>query len=132
MGRKSLMVLDTCAVIWLAFDRQKLSEHSLNQIDRSDNILISTMSFWEIGVKINKKKLSIPITFHELVRLYAENENVRLVAPDVDIVIKSLDLKWEHKDPVDRIIVSTAWKYDDCIVTADSHIEKFYKKTIGR
>jgi PIN domain nuclease of toxin-antitoxin system len=36
------------------------------------------------------------------------------------------------KDPVDRIVVATAWKHDDCIVTRDSPIERFYRKTVGR
>jgi PIN domain nuclease of toxin-antitoxin system len=132
VGEAGLMVLDTCAVIWLAFDREKLSERALNQIDKCNDILISTLSFWEIGVKIRKKKLSIPVTLQSLVHLYSENEIVRFISPDIEIVLTSLELTWENKDPVDRILVATALKHDDLIVTADSLIEKFYPRTVGR
>ena len=56
------MVLDTCAVLWLAFNRENISEETLNSIEKSNEIIISTMSFWEIGIKIEKKKIAIPLS----------------------------------------------------------------------
>ena len=124
------MVLDTCAVLWLAFNRENFSEETLNKIENSDNIIISTMSFWEIGIKIKKKKATIPLSLQDLIRLYVNNENVSIIAPDLNIILQSLEFKWKHRDPVDRMIVATAKKFDDYIVTSDMVIKKFYKKTV--
>ena len=124
------MVLDTCAVLWLAFNRENFSEETLNKIENSDNIIISTMSFWEIGIKIKKKKVTIPLSLQDLIRLYVNNENVSIIAPDLNIILQSLEFKWKHRDPVDRMIVATAKKFDDYIVTSDMVIKKFYKKTV--
>ena len=124
------MVLDTCAVLWLAFNREKITEETLSEIDKCPSLIISTMSFWEIGIKIHKKKLAIPIGFHELMRLYVSHERVSIVPPDLDIIVHALELEWEHRDPVDRIIVATALKFDELIVTSDSIICQFFKKTI--
>lgn len=124
------MVLDTCAVLWLAFNRENFSEETLNKIENSDNIIISTMSFWEIGIKIKKKKVTIPLSLQDLIHLYVNNENVSIIAPDLNIILQSLEFKWKHRDPVDRMIVATAKKFDDYIVTSDMVIKKFYKKTV--
>ena len=124
------MVLDTCAVLWLAFNRENFSEETLNKIENSDNIIISTMSFWEIGIKIKKKKVTIPLSLQDLIRLYVNNENVSIIPPDLNIILQSLEFNWNHRDPVDRMIVATAKKFDDYIVTSDMAIKKFYKKTV--
>jgi PIN domain nuclease of toxin-antitoxin system len=125
-----MIVLDTCAVLWLAFNRENLSSATLRKIDNDDELIISTMSFWEIGVKIRKKKLEIPLDLAELVHLYANNASVFVEPPDLEIVLRSLDLKWDHRDPVDRFIVATAQKHSCQIATSDQVIRKFYRKTI--
>ena len=124
------MVLDTCAVLWLAFNREKFSEGTLGQIDRCEQLYISTMSFWEIGIKIQKKKLVIPMALDEFVRLYSVNEAVSLVAPDLEIILLTQGLPWAHGDPVDRIVVATAMKYDTQLVTGDSEIGKYYSRSV--
>lgn len=124
------MVLDTCAVIWLAFERENISEETLNSIEKSDEIIISTMSFWEIGIKIEKKKIVVPLSLKELIHLYVKNETVSIIPLDLNIILQSFELNWKHRDPVDRMVVATAMKYDRHIVTSDTVIKKFYKKTV--
>ena len=124
------MVLDTCAVLWLAFNREKFTENTLDQIDRCEKLHISTMSFWEIGIKIRKKKLVLPMVLREFVRLYSGNAAVSIVAPDLEIILLTLELPWTHGDPVDRIIVATAIKYDTLLVTGDSEIGRFYPRSV--
>jgi PIN domain nuclease of toxin-antitoxin system len=124
------MVLDTCALLWLAFNREKFTRTTLDLIDASETLYISTMSFWEIGIKLQKKKLTIPMELTEFVRLYSGNAAVTVVAPDLDIVFLTLGLQWAHSDPVDRMVVATAMKYDTRIVTGDAEIVRFYPRSI--
>jgi PIN domain nuclease of toxin-antitoxin system len=76
------MLLDTCAVLWFAFNREKFSPTTLHKLDLCTNLIISTMSFWEIGIKVRKKKLSMPLTVSELAHLYSTHKSVSLIAPD--------------------------------------------------
>lgn len=124
------MILDTCAVLWFAFDRDKLTDDTIDRIENSDAIRICTLSFWEIGIKVQKKKLVLPLGVDELAHLFMQNESVELVSPDIAIVSLALKLDWQHRDPVDRMVVATAQKYGDVIVTADSEISAFYPRTI--
>jgi len=125
-----MIVLDTCAVLWLAFNREKFSASTLTVIDSCENAVISTMSFREIGVKLQKKKLTIPLGFRAFVHLFSGNANFTIVAPDLQIILQTLELEWEHRDPVDRIVVATAMKYDSLIVSGDGVIGGFYPRTI--
>jgi PIN domain nuclease of toxin-antitoxin system len=124
-----MMLLDTCAMLWLSFDEAKLSRSTLKRIDDGERILVCSLSFWEIGIKIKKKKLEIPLSLSEFVTCYNDNDGVEIIAPDAGIVVLAAELAWEHQDPVDRMIVATAKKFDAEIVTADEYIRRFYLKT---
>jgi len=124
------MVLDTCAVLWLAFDRERFSEAALEKIERCDTVRISSLSFWEIGVKIAKRKLVIPVSVADLASLYLKNPRTDIIAPSVDIIVAALALQWPHRDPIDRIIVATARKFKSPIVSADTIISGFYNETL--
>ena len=50
MPRREL-VLDTCALLWLASDRGWLSAEALRAIDRAELVWVSPISAWEIGLK---------------------------------------------------------------------------------
>jgi PIN domain nuclease of toxin-antitoxin system len=125
------MLLDTCAVLWFAFDRNKLSADTLARIERAECVYISTMSFWEIGVKVRKGKLNIPLSPEALAGVYAKALRVTFVAPELDIVLTALALNWDHADPVDRLLVATSVKLGVPLVTADTVIARFHPDTIA-
>ncbi|MBD3321136.1 MAG: PIN domain-containing protein [Chitinivibrionales bacterium] len=129
MGGPGVMVLDTCAVLWMAFSRDKFTPSTLSKLDSASHLIINSMCFWEIDIKVKKGKLEIPISVNELAGLYAGNTHVRIVAPDIGIILTSLELDWKHRDPVDRIVVATAQKENSPIVTSDKIIKKFYHPT---
>ncbi|MDJ0596729.1 MAG: hypothetical protein QNJ72_43335 [Pleurocapsa sp. MO_226.B13] len=45
-------------------------------------------------------------------------------------MVKSVNLAWSHRDPVDRIMVALAMNNNCSIITKDSEIRKFYSQTI--
>jgi PIN domain nuclease of toxin-antitoxin system len=124
-----MMLFDTCAMLWLSFDETKLSQQLLNRVEGGEHILVCSLSFWEVGIKIKKKKLEIPLSVREFASYYVENDGVEIIAPDAGIVTVAVELPWDHRDPVDRIIVATAQKFDAEIVTADTAMIQFYAKT---
>jgi PIN domain nuclease of toxin-antitoxin system len=124
------MVLDTCSLLWRCFEPEKISQATLNDLNKTNEIIVCSISFWEIGIKIKKKKLSLPIKLVEFSKLLRQVENIQIISIDLDIWIKALDLNWKHKDPVDRVIVAAATKYNCPIVTSDKSIKRFYKNVL--
>ena len=47
-----MMLLDTCAVLWLAHDQSKLSTDTLRKIESAPVIYLSAISGFEIGLKV--------------------------------------------------------------------------------
>lgn len=124
------MLLDTCALIWWTLDPAQLSLKTRKLLDAADHVYVSAISIAELGIKIKKKQLELPLSLRDYVqRLYRSNISILPVTDS--IILDSLDLKWVHSDPVDRIIVATAKHEKWAIVTKDDEIKKYYKRTIG-
>lgn len=124
------MILDTCVLLWRAFEKEKLSKKAMNATSNASELLINSISIWEIGIKIKRKRLKIPISIQSLVHRLKEIDGVRIISVDENIWLESLKLKWNHNDPADRVIVATARILDMPIVTDDREMRKFYKKVI--
>ena len=54
------MILDTCALLWLAQGEGELSETALQRIDVAPVVYVSAISGFEIGIKVQKGKLALP------------------------------------------------------------------------
>lgn len=55
---------------------------------------------------------------------------IRIVPIDEEIWLESVKLEWEHKDPVDRVVVAVAKINRASIITADRKIADFYPLVI--
>jgi PIN domain nuclease of toxin-antitoxin system len=127
-----MVLLDTCALIWWTLDPEKLSQAAAaacEDIHKTGGV-ISSISIWEIGIKIKKGSIDIGISLEEYVSRLKQIANLDIVPVDEDIWVKSITIDWAHKDPADRAIVATAALRDLPIVSKDSTIKKFYSNVI--
>ena len=131
-----MIVLDTHILIWWATaDLTKLSPKAISAINQElegGEIIISSITAWEIAMLIAKERIVISMDLDEWLSTIAQIEAVKFYAVDNDIVVKSASLPGEfHKDPADRIIVATARKLGCGLVTADEKIIHYpHVKTI--
>ncbi len=131
-GINKMILLDTCALIWWTLDPKKLSEkawEACQKMEQKEGI-ISSISIWEIGIKIKNRKLDIGMSIEKYTELLYKLGYLKIIPVDEEIWISNLLLNWEHPDPADRTIVATAMLHRTSIVTADEHIKQFYNKSI--
>ena len=127
-----MIVLDTHVLLWWTLDPAKLSRKAsglCSEITKT-GCLISSISIWELGIKIKKGALDIGMTIDEFTRKIRTLNSVEIVPVDENIWIKSLQLDWDHRDPADRVIVATAESREASIVSMDEKIRSFYRDTI--
>lgn len=127
-----MVLLDTCALIWWTLDPNKLSTKAFEacqKMERKEG-LISSISLWEVGIKIKNKKLDIGMTIEKYTELLYKLGYLKIIPVDEQIWIRNLLLNWKHPDPADRTIVATAMIHRTSIVTADEEIKQFYDKHI--
>jgi len=119
-GGFALMLLDTCALLWLARGGKGLTREALRRIREAPVVCVSAITGFEIGVKVRKGKLSLPATPSEWIRAVIEHHDLRMLPLDLGVCVRATELPAIHADPCDRMIIATAEQHHLTIVSADS------------
>ena len=122
-----MIVLDTHALLWWALAPDQLSETAAaacEQVDR-DGGFASSISIWELGVKIARGKLAIGVPIDEFARRIEQGGAVELLPVGTTTWLRSLALDWPHRDPADRVIVATALLKGVPVLTKDQDLHAF-------
>ncbi|MCL1987507.1 MAG: type II toxin-antitoxin system VapC family toxin [Firmicutes bacterium] len=119
-------LLDTHVIIWLAgVDAWKLSQKSKDVLfNNGNNLSISVVSLWEIAIKMNNNKLNLGISLEELADK-AQQSKIDILPIKLEYLFGLSKLPFYHKDPFDRILISTAICENMVILTADENIQKY-------
>jgi len=123
-------LLDTHTLIWTILQTNNLSKKSREIIsDRSNEICISTVSFWEISLKIRIKKISFGnININDFPQ-YAKNMGFTIIdmQENETITFHELPLKKNHKDPFDRMLIWQAITRNMTMISKDGSFEQYKK-----
>lgn len=119
------VILDTCALLWLAAGGGQLSQTALARIDSAVVVHISAVSGLEIGLKCKAGKLTLPATPQTWFDAVMEQHSIEILPLDLSICILSTQLPAIHGDPCDRIIIATAQMKNLSVVTTDAQFESY-------
>ena len=125
-----MVVLDTSALLFWTLHRERLSEAASGAISGADRVLVSSISIWEIGIKVARGGLSIPLPVREYAERLERIARVEVLPVDTEIWLANLEFSWDHRDPSDRTIVATAVVNDCPLVTSDRAMRSFYPRTV--
>lgn len=125
-----MIVLDTSALLYWTLDPAKLSPPAVQVIQQADQILVSSISVWEIALKVKRQKLILPLAIPDYVERLGRLEALEILPVDVQTWLDNLALPWDHRDPADRTIVALATRRGCPLVASDQVIAAFYPKTI--
>lgn len=116
-----MILLDTHALLWWALDPERLSKAALRRVRDMEERggYASAISVWELGIKVQRGQLELPITVEELARRIEGGGVVELLPVDTTTWLRTLSLAWDHRDPADRVIVATAQLKQVPILTKD-------------
>lgn len=117
------LLLDSHVVVWWADDPSLLSVEAAAAIaDPTNDVWASAASAWELAIKVTQGKLAVDV--RSLFRQLADR-GVRLRGIGVDDGINAALLAWNHRDPVDRMLVAQAQASQLTLVTRDAVIRDF-------
>lgn len=119
------MILDTCALLWLAAGGKKLSRSLLKKINEAPAIYVSAISGFEISLKASQGKLDLPHPVEKWFQQVAEHHALTVLPLNLDVCIAAAKLPPIHDDPFDRFIVATAKLNGLAVVTADERFEAY-------
>lgn len=88
-----------------------------------DQLCVSAMSAWEIGMLIGKGRLPTTKSAISWFNDFVEEVEMPVLPASPDILIASSFLPQPiHNDPTDRILIATAREHDLTIITRDRAI----------
>lgn len=124
------VLLDTCALIWLATGDRKLSPAARETIQDADFLCFSSISIWEIARKAKKGELEIPVTPAKFADMLVKRYGMEELPLDIAVMLRASALPEIHKDPADRFIIAAAMLNDCVVVTGDRHFPEYGIETI--
>jgi PIN domain nuclease of toxin-antitoxin system len=120
-----MMLLDTCAVLWLVHDQSKISPDTLSRIESAPVVYISAISGFEIGLKCRAGKLTLPMPPADWIKEVVEHHNLSILDLDLETCVKATELPPIHRDPCDRLIIATALAQGMPVVTGDKRFAEY-------
>ena len=118
-------LLDTHVIIWMVEGSPNLPLAIKEIIKNPKNqVAISLISLWEIAIKMNIGKLTLNLTFDELVDVLRSGDFDFIQIED-EYLSGVFKLPLLHKDPFDRLLITTAIAEHLTLVTIDENIQKY-------
>jgi PIN domain nuclease of toxin-antitoxin system len=124
------LLLDTHVFLWFTLGRclPKPIVKSIEDAQNSSKLYMSDISSWEIGMLDSKNRISLNVESLAWLKMAISNTGIQMLRLSPEIVVDSCRLpEWDHKDPSDRIIVSTSRHHSLSIITADQMIIDYGK-----
>jgi PIN domain nuclease of toxin-antitoxin system len=115
------LLLDTNILIWRQQGRVDRIGNALEAVETAEELLVSVVSFAEIGVKVAVGKLRMPPGIHQ--HVLESGARILGLAPEHGLGIARLPL--HHRDPFDRLLISQARHEGLTIATSDPHFTAY-------
>ncbi|MGD0481658.1 MAG: type II toxin-antitoxin system VapC family toxin [Terracidiphilus sp.] len=120
------VLLDTHALLWAAFRKDRLSARAQKLIEAPANeILVSAASAWEIATKYRLGKLPLAqVLVEDFVPRVAAAGYV-LLSISAEHALRAGRLPADHKDPFDRMLAAQAIDEDLPLLSNDEQLDVF-------
>lgn len=129
--KRHRILLDTHVFVWIMNDTPLLTKafkESFKAIFKTRGALLSPMSIWEIGMLVDKKRIEIDMDVLDWVNKALDVPGMFVCPISPRIAIQSTRLPGEvHLDPVDRLLIATAYEENAALVTCDKKILDYGK-----
>lgn len=114
------VLLDTHAFIWWDSDPDQLSPQARAACqDRTNLLLLSVASAWEMQIKLQLGKLRLRLPLAEVIASQQQTNDLRVLPVDLDHVLALQGLPAHHKDPFNRLLVAQANAEDATLISHD-------------
>jgi PIN domain nuclease of toxin-antitoxin system len=120
------LLLDTHTLIWWLTGDSSLPASARRLIaSRNHDILVSTVSAWEISTKVRLGRLNTATDLARDFSAYLAQERFESLSISIEHGIRAGSLPGSHKDPFDRVLVAQAQMENLAIVSNDAELDGY-------
>jgi PIN domain nuclease of toxin-antitoxin system len=124
-GTFEKLTLDTHVLIWY-MEGIKLNSRQVELIDKARNenaLFVSAISIWEISMLAGKGKLACSVSLSEWINSIISIPGLNIIDLSIPVLVESCNLpNYEHRDPADRLIISSTRSINSHLMTFDQKI----------
>lgn len=125
------LLLDTHTFIWFLQDDPALSDAALRMIEDADNqVLLSIVSIWELGIKVSLGKINLPAPYANFIDRQLLENDIHVLPLSIAEIGTVLTLPFHHRDPFDRALVAQSMVNSIPLISADKTLDRYSIKRL--
>ncbi len=127
------VLLDTHTLLWMLHDDPRLSAKAGQAILDAEEAYWSILSLWEIAIKQGLQKrqfYQLPDNWTRQIPAILKKNQLQEISIEAEHCNKLTDLPLHHRDPFDRMLITTAQCEDLTIISRDSAFQHYDVKTL--
>lgn len=121
-------LLDTHTFLWAASEPEKLSP-AAREVCKSADLFLSVASIWEIVIKAQIGRLTLPGTPRNFISEQLAVGNISVLAISANHALRVGELPLTHRDPFDRMLAAQSIEEEIPLITRDP-LFKLYQVNI--
>ena len=119
------LILDTNAFLFFINNDPLLSEQARLTLESEAELLISSVSLWEIAIKVSIGKLALPKPFGSFIPAQLRQNDIDILHIELPHLAKVSTLTFHHKDPFDRFIIAQSLVEELPVATSDAAFDMY-------
>ncbi len=120
------LLLDSHTFLWFVLKDPQLSRAADALItDPANDILVSPATYWEIAIKVGKKKLDLLASYDDFLKRGIEGNDFEVLPIATKHTSLLTTMPMHHKDPFDRLLIAQGLVEQIPIVSVDSAFDAY-------
>jgi PIN domain nuclease of toxin-antitoxin system len=120
------LLLDTHTFLWFINDDAALTPRAKSLIEEVQNdIYLSVASVWEVAIKVNLGKLTMPTPFVKFIVEQLQQNSISLLNIKTAHAGGVATLPLHHRDPFDRLLIAQSLHESFPIVGKDEQFDAY-------
>jgi PIN domain nuclease of toxin-antitoxin system len=120
------LLLDTHTFLWFVLNDPQLSRPADALIsDASNEMLVSPATYWEMAIKVAKKKLDLFAPYDDFLKRGIEGNGFKILPIETTHTSLLVSMPLHHKDPFDRLIISQALGERIPVISVDAAFDAY-------
>ena len=119
------ILIDTHVFLWFINDSRKLSRNAAEILESDIDLLLGIASLWEIAIKVNLKKLTLPDAYETFIPQQISLNSIEVLNVSIEHLAVVAKLPLHHRDPFDRLLIAQAIAENIAIISADNKFDMY-------
>ncbi len=120
------LLLDTHVFLWTLIEDKRLSRKARRAfLDTKNQLYLSAVSLWEIGIKVSLGKLALRDGWLTLIGNEMKRNTIQWLNIEMPHCEQVSRLPFHHRDPFDRMLIAQAMVERMAVMTGDARFSDY-------